>query len=149
MRVCVCVCVRVCMCVYMCVYACVRALMCELVCLSACAQTCVRACMQVCVCVCVCVRARARETTSIKYICFSLTRTCLNNTTCTSLSQPVYIQVRQSGYLCVYIEGRDMTTTDPPTSPSLINLMVSVDVKHHVSFRLRQERGENRVHGCV
>ena len=72
---CVCVCVRVC------VRACVRA----------CRRACVHACKRVC------------KTTSIKYIRFSLTRTCLKNTACTSLSQPVYIQVRQRGYLCVYI----------------------------------------------
>ena len=65
-------------------------------------------------CVCVCVYLC--ETISIKYICFSPTHTCLKNIACTSLSQPDYIQVRQTEYLCVYncdrregktVRGRD------------------------------------------
>ena len=103
-----------------------------------CKRACVHACKRVCVCVC----ARARETTAIKYICLPLTRTCLKNTPCTSLSQPVYIQVRQSGYLCVYISGRDMATTGERGKQS-----ASMCV--NVGRRFLSKRTRVRVRACV
>ena len=110
--------------------------MCAYVCVCVWLCVCVFGCVCVCVCVCVC------ETTSIKYICFLPTHTCLKNIACTSLSQPDYMQVRQTEYLCVYncdrregktVRGRDghNDCVSVQTSTYILDCRTNSNHKHH------------------
>ena len=123
--VCMCVCVCVCVCVWVTVCACEWQCVCVCVCVCvyACVCVCVWQCVCVSVCVCVCVCERERERVSpplvIVFCCI-----CFLN----------YQQTREltSARKTSYKHNlKKKTWATYGNAPSLISLMVSVDVKQH------------------